>query len=65
MAKFKDITGKFKNLPKECEHQYMIGDKFAVEFKDGTDQTFKHCYGGLSEVCEMVNLDEVKNIFDV
>ena len=66
MARFIDVTGKAKKLPEACSPFISRdGDKWHVEFKDGTKRVFKHVYDGLSELCEMINLDDVHDIYDV
>ena len=64
MATFQDITGEFKWIPDSWEYQYMVGGKFVVEFKDGTERVYKNV-STFAEVCKLVNLDEVENIFDI
>ena len=66
MARFIDSTGKAKKLPEACSMFICRdSDKWHVQFKDGTERVFKHVYGGLLELCEMINLDDVHDIYDV
>ena len=42
------------------EHGHDNSDKWGVEYKDGTDRTFKHVYGGAKQLAEMVDWENVK-----
>ena len=43
----------------------LIGDKFVVFFKDGTERTCKHIYGGITELCDMLDMSTVDHIIDI
>ena len=45
--------------------EYLRGDKFGVEFKDGSTQTYKHVYGGIQDLLSMLDLSKVSDIYDI
>jgi len=44
---------------------HLKGDKFVVEYKDGSDRVFKHVHGGIEQLLAMVDLDKVEEIGDI
>lgn len=58
-------TGKGYKLKELFSVSDLYNDKWHVEFKDGTESVFKHVYGGFYELCNMLDIAEVKNIYSI